>query len=404
MNIQVLINGVDVSIAVILGTLNIQCSVGKQPGSFNTCTFTLLHTYIDFGAISPLYYKEIRVVDTDIGNVLFRGYLTITHNIIKNGITTCYEVTANDSSKLLESTVIIPFREYTGQRSDIILTDLLTTYFPSFFDLSGIEEDLVSDPIDYISFFAETVMDAVKRLAQHSVADFWLDGDNKIHWAMTEANACPLQFGQGHEYQGTRDPAVTTRSGTVTEFTNDQSGCANRVYFAGGTVPSESVDNPVFAMSGFTCPISFAPITELVKYTLNYGKTAFFQVFDTTTGPMELASSTGNAAYLDVDGSTNINLAISNAGTYHIIYEQEQTGAPKTQFHVLQFFTPGFDYTITYNANQIAIAPVPRAPGDVDISITIVGGDATFLGSGRPFWIGDGYPIILDLKKGMGYY
>lgn len=214
---NVTINDIDRTADIISKSIKIDDSINDK---VNTCRLRLINLS---GNGIPVTDQEI-VITLDNGDKLFAGYITRVNILSRNqegGVTVDLECV--DYTRLLDSNLV--HKTYESMTDKAIIEDIIATKCPGF----GITTANVIEgvTIDQISFNYIQPSQAIRRLAELSGRNWYIDYDKDVHYFPLETEAAPFNIdSSSDEYWDLN-------------INKDASQLKNRVYVRGGTKLSE---------------------------------------------------------------------------------------------------------------------------------------------------------------------
>ncbi len=215
---SVKINAVDRTADVLNQTIQVSDILNDQQ---NTCTLSLIDRS---GNGIPSTDQEIIITMND-GSILFGGYV-IGINITKRETGKVQaNLTCVDYSRLLDRNLVNA--SYTNQTDAQIINSIVNTYCPGF----GITTTNVISgvTIDQINFNYIQPSQALRRIADLTGRNWYIDYNKDIHYFPTATTATPFNILD----------AVPAKDYTNLVINKDASQIKNRVYVRGGTYLSD---------------------------------------------------------------------------------------------------------------------------------------------------------------------
>lgn len=214
----VTINGVDRSGDIVNGTIRIDDILNDQQ---NSCTFILDNRQ---GLGVPSNDQEI-IITLNSGVRLFAGYITQVNlgGKLRNGAVQI-TITCTDYSYLLDRN--LAHKTYQDMTDKAIIEDIISTYCSGF----GITTtDVISTvTIDQISFNYIQPTQALRKIADLTGNNWYIDYSKGLHYFPLTTNAAPFDIDSGeNEY-------------FELAIKKDATQIKNRVYVRGGTYLSDT--------------------------------------------------------------------------------------------------------------------------------------------------------------------
>lgn len=213
---SIVINSIDRTDEVINNTIVIEDVLNDKA---NTCSFRLVDRNSN-GA--PATDDEI-VITLASGTIIFGGYITaVTLNKQPNGVVE-YGVQCIDYTYILDR--YLAHRSYESMTDAAVIADLVTRYCVG---LGITTTNVVSGvTINSIKFNYIQISQALRRIAQLTGRNWYIDYSKDIHYFPLTTNAAPF------------DIDSTTSTYTNLKISKDGSQLKNRVYVRGGTKLSD---------------------------------------------------------------------------------------------------------------------------------------------------------------------
>lgn len=202
---------------VLTRTLIVEDIINDQ---INTCSFSL----IDLSGNGIPETDDEVIITLDSGTKLFGGYvLTVEMSKKETGVVQAI-ISCVDYTRLLDRNLV--HKSYENQTDAEIIEDIINTYCSGF----GITTNNVveSFTIDQISFNYIQPSQALRRLADLTGKNWYIDYDKDIHFFPLTTNAAPFN--------------ITDSSSNFSDMRiqKDASQLKNRVYVRGGTKLSDA--------------------------------------------------------------------------------------------------------------------------------------------------------------------
>jgi hypothetical protein len=217
MNIQIQLNGVDITKQVLFTTFKISDSINSRS---NQCNFNS-YTRFEVGG-------EIVVMDGL--NKIFAGVVVQVTNSI-DYLRNNYAVTCKDYSIYLERKLVT--ERYTDKTVNEIITDLIATYADDF---TMANVDCVRT-IKSVTFNQLTIVDAIQRLAEQVNYSWYVDYNKDIHFFARSMEVAPFNLTETSKN-------FLANSLSITE---DFSQLRNNIFVVGGETETEVRSEPYVA-------------------------------------------------------------------------------------------------------------------------------------------------------------
>lgn len=214
---NITINGIDRTADVLSSTLVIEDIINDQQ---NTCGFSLIDLS---GNGIPDNEDEITITLDDATKV-FGGYiLTVDMSMQGTGVVQA-NIRCVDYSRLLDRNLV--HKSYESMTDAAIIEDIVTTYCPGFgITTTNVETGVT---IDQISFNYVQPSQAIRRIADLTGRNWYIDYDKDIHYFSLLTNVAPFDIDSSNaEYKHL-------------SISKDTSQLKNRVYVRGGTKLSDT--------------------------------------------------------------------------------------------------------------------------------------------------------------------
>lgn len=186
----------------------------------NTCTFALIDRS---SSGAPATDDEI-IIQTDDDTRLFAGYIIgVQLNKQQNGVIT-YQVNCVDYTYILDR--YLAHRSYSDETDAAIIADLVGRYCVGL----GVTTTNVLEgvTINSIKFNYVQISQTLRKIAQLTGRNWYIDYDKDVHYFPTTTNPAPFNIESGaNDYTGLN-------------ISKDTSQLKNRVYVRGGTKLSDS--------------------------------------------------------------------------------------------------------------------------------------------------------------------
>jgi hypothetical protein len=216
---NVTIAGVDRTTDVIQASVVVEDIINDQQ---NTCTFSLIDLS---GSGIPDTDDEV-VITMESGEKLFGGYIITTQLSTKQTGSVMANISCVDYARLLDRNLTHDtFQDMTDSE---IINELVTTYCPGF----GITTTNVIEgvTIDQIQFNYIQISQALRRIADLTGRNWYIDYSKDIHYFPLATNAAPFNID---------DSPSTYYDYESLTISKDASQLKNRVYVRGGTKLSD---------------------------------------------------------------------------------------------------------------------------------------------------------------------
>lgn len=210
------IAGVDRTSDVLNNTLVIEDTLNDQQ---NVCAFTL----IDLSSSGIPDNEDEIVITLDDDTIIFGGHI-LNVNLVKkvNGVITA-SIKCVDYVRLLDSNLV--HKSYEDMTDKEIIEDIISTYCAGF----GITTTNVVEgvTIDQISFNYVQPSQALRRIADLTGRNWYIDYEKDIHYFSLLTNTAPFDI------DDTNDEYIDLN------IVKDTSQVKNRIYVRGGTQLSD---------------------------------------------------------------------------------------------------------------------------------------------------------------------
>lgn len=217
MNLQLLINGIDRTSRVILGSL-------QKTDVINEKADTLHFSVRKYGSgtFTPAINDAVELLDG--GSTIFSGMI-LTVNISTEGHAVIrYDVDCVDGSREMDRVLVN--EQYEDTTGDAILSDLVTNYAPGF-TAANVDAPFA---VKSVTFNRISVSDAIQKLAQMSGYSWYVDYDNDLHFFEKSTEPSPFDLtdtSENYIYDSL-------------EVTEDLSQLRNRVFIKGGEAEGDA--------------------------------------------------------------------------------------------------------------------------------------------------------------------
>lgn len=213
---SIVINSIDRTNEVINNTIVIEDVLNDKA---NSCSFRL----IDLGSNGAPATDDEIVITLDSGTIIFGGYITgVTLNKQPSGVVE-YGVRCTDYTYILDR--YLAHRSYQSQTDAAVIADLVTRYCVG---LGITTTNVVSGvTINSIKFNYVQVSQALRRIAELTGRNWYIDYEKDVHYFPLTTNAAPFN--------------ITSSTSTYSDLkiSKDGSQLKNRVYVRGGTKLSD---------------------------------------------------------------------------------------------------------------------------------------------------------------------
>jgi hypothetical protein len=241
--IQIKINTVDVTDQIEQGSLEVVQRITNQ---VDTANFSVRKA--GSKTLTPSYGDEVEVYDG--ATKIFGGTVLSVQQAPTSGVGGIeYFVHCVDHNYTFDK--LLASKTYTGQSITAIITDLVSSYAPTF-TVTNVNSGFIPEKIVFNQVPLTTCL---KRLADIVNYDWYIDEDKDVHFFQKYANIAPFNLTDtdgNHIYKTLRR-------------TSDGSQIANRIKVRGGEYDSETYSDSI-TVSGdeskaFSLPYKFANLT-----------------------------------------------------------------------------------------------------------------------------------------------
>lgn len=183
---QISINAQDVTDRVSYTSLRIENILTQQ---VDRCTFTIINSSTD--VYKPRVGAEVIILD-DSSNRIFGGVITRRSDVSPIHGSLNYSVECADYTRVLDQKLVA--ETYENMMVDDIIADIITNYAPAGFTFNQV---VCSQTVAYIQFQYLAVSECIKRLADITGFDWYVDYDMDIYFQTPSANAAPITVTDG---------------------------------------------------------------------------------------------------------------------------------------------------------------------------------------------------------------
>lgn len=212
---NVTINGIDRTADVLNQTIQIEDAINDQQ---NTIAFVL----VDLSSNGIPNPDEEIIITMEDGTIIFGGFVTEV-TLDKNGGTVMATINGIDYARLLDRNLV--HKSYENMTDKAVIEDIVATYCAG----SGITTTNVLSgvTIDQISFNYVQPSQAIRKIAELTGRNWYIDYEKDIHYFPMTTNQAPFDIDSSNaEY-------------TNLKISKDASQIKNRVYVRGGTKLSD---------------------------------------------------------------------------------------------------------------------------------------------------------------------